>query len=193
MINRAALLILGLIVVSSCSIAWAEEEKPPMDLPVYPGGSSTWEINMTPDELLQMLQAMLTMGGDRLGSLAELVNPERVAKIFKDVRRIQYLQVNIAQPTAKLDQIASFYAKKLPSGIWSRVVWLADEQSGFTALYSQPNTDQLYGFRVATAKSESKTIKQAMVLKIEGRIDYVEAIKMAAALAAAAQQAAEPK
>ncbi|MGC8862463.1 MAG: hypothetical protein ACP5R5_06780 [Armatimonadota bacterium] len=188
--NRAV----WLIVVLSCSIAWAQEEKPPMDLPVYPGGTSSMEINITPDELIQMLQAMLPMAGDRVGNLADVVSPERVSKILKDVKRIEYLQVDIPQRTVKMDQIAAFYARKLPAGTWSRVIWLDDERSGVTAVYSQPNTEQIYGFRVSTANVDGKIIKQAIVLKIEGRIDYVEAIRMGAALGAVTlQQAAEPK
>ena len=171
-----------LVILLSFSVAWAQEEKPPMDLPVYPGGSSTMEINMTSEEILTMLQAMIPLAGETLGKLGEAVNPESMADILKDVKRIEYLQVNIPTPGVKEDQIAAFYAKKLPAGRWSRVLWLTDSRSGAAALYSQPNTEQLYGFRVTSVKAEKKTIKRADILKIEGRIDYVKALKMAAAV-----------
>ena len=178
MIKRAV----WLVILLSFSVAWAQEEKPPMDLPVYPGGSSTMEINMTSEEILTMLQAMIPLAGEKFGKLGEAVNPESIADILKDVKRIEYLQVDVSQPGVKEDQIAAFYVKKLPPGRWSRVLWLAGGQSGAVALYSQPNTEQLYGFRVASVNLEGKTIRRADVLKIEGRIDYVKALKMAAAV-----------
>jgi hypothetical protein len=164
-----------------------------MDLPVYPGGSSTMEINMTSEEILTMLQAMIPLAGEKLGKLGEAVNPESMADILKDVKRIEYLQVNIPTPGVKEDQIAAFYVKKLPPGRWSRVLWLADNPSGAIALYSQPNTEQLYGFRVTSVKSEGKTTRRADILKIEGRIDYTKALKLAAAIGQVLMPPTEPK
>ncbi len=181
-----------LVALVLCSAAFAQDDKPAMDLPVYPGGSSTMEINVTSEELVEMMQAMAPFMGNSLGPLAGAISPESIGDILRDVRRIEFLQVNIPEPRVKVDQIAAFYAKKLPAGKWSRVLWLADDPSGVTALFSQANTEQLYGFRVSTAKVEGKTIKQAMLLKIEGRIDYVRALKLAAAVGASLQQQPSP-
>ena len=190
-VNRMRKHAVWLVILLSCSVAWAQDDKPPMDLPVYPGGSSTMEINVTSEELLQMMQAMIPLAGDKLGKLGEVINPESISDILKDVRRIEYLQVDIPQPGVKEDQIAAFYAKKLPAGRWSRVLWLTDSRSGAAALYSQPNTEQLYGFRVTSVKAEKKTIKRADILKIEGRIDYAKALKLAAAVGAMLHQPAK--
>ncbi len=171
-----------LVAILLCSAVWAQEDKPPLDLPIYPGGSSTMEINITSEEVVQMLQAMIPLAGEKLGGLAEALSPESIADILRDVERIEYLQVDVAKPGVREDQITTFYTKKLPAGRWSRVLYQADGPFGAVALYSQPNTEQLYGFRVTTAKSDGKVIKRADVIKIEGRIDYSKALKLAAAV-----------
>ena len=177
--TRAVLVVLLMLV---CSIAVAEEEKPPMDLPIYPGGESTMEMNITNADILPMLNAMIPLAGAGMGKMAEAVVPEEAASIFAEVRRIQALQLNVPKPKVTEAQIASYYAANLPRGKWSRVFWQTDSPTGTVALYSQKDTEQLFGFHISSVKAEEKQIKRVDVVKIEGKIDYAKIIAMAAKL-----------
>ncbi|MCX8052423.1 MAG: hypothetical protein N3B12_01330 [Armatimonadetes bacterium] len=177
----AAWLMASLMLCSPC---WAQEDKPPLDLRVYPGGSSTMEINMTSEEFLQMLQVTLPIIGPVLGKFGEMLVPEAVGDVLKDVKRIEFLQVDVAQKGVTNEQIAKFYAKNLPPGRWSRVLWMFEAQSGAIGLYSQQNTDQLYGFYVSTVTVDGKRIKRATVVKIEGRVDYAKLVELVTSMGA---------
>ena len=177
--TRAVLAVLLMLV---CSIAVAEEEKLPMDLPIYPSGESTMEMNITSADILPMLSAMLPLAARGMGKLAEAISPEEVASILADVRRIQVLQLDVPKPKVTEAQIASYYAANLPQGRWSRVFWQTDSPKGTMALYSQKDTEQLFGFHISSVQAEGKQIERVEVVKIEGKIDYAKIITMAAKL-----------
>ncbi|MDH7603169.1 MAG: hypothetical protein QHI38_13605 [Armatimonadota bacterium] len=170
---------LALAAAQSC----AQDEKPPIDIPVYPGGSTTMEVNMTAEELIAAVEAMMPSMAENLGPLAQVVSPADIADVVRDVKRIEYLQVEIPKASVSVRQVADFYANKLPAGQWSRVVWLSDE-TRVTALFAQAGTEKLYGFRVSNTKQDGKTIRRAQVLKIEGRVDYVKVLKLGAKVGA---------
>ena len=166
------------LAILMCSACGAGAEKPPMDLPVYPGGTSTMEINMTSEDILPMLKAMMPLAGGKLGAVAEMVSPEEISDILKDLRHIEFAQVDIDKPGVTDSQIADFYARKLPAGRWSRVYFRSENPSGTVALYAQPNTEAVYGFQVTGVRAEGKTIKRVQVAKVEGRIDFARVISL---------------
>lgn len=171
-------LLLGLSICTLTAVCClAQDEKPPMDLPVYPGGSTTMEINMTSEELLSIFQAMAPTLTERFGPFGEAISMEDLADIVKNVKRIEFLQIEIGKPSVTHQQIADFYSKKLPSGQWSRVALMSDEAST-TAVYAQPGVEQIYGFRTASLQREGKKIQRIQVGKIEGKIDFVRAFKL---------------
>lgn len=166
------------ILLLTGPIAVAQDEKPPMDLPIYPGGSMVTEVNVTGEELVNLIQALLPTLGEKFGPIAQSVNPDELIEVIKDVKRIQYMELNISKTSITNEQVANFYSKKLPSGQWSRVLWSADEWN-VLALYAQNNMEQLYGFRSSDDQEDGKKIRKVQVVKIEGKIDYVKAMKLA--------------
>lgn len=151
-------------------------EKPPMDIPVYPGGESTMEINLTNDDLLPTLKAVLPLinmpGIDKL-------NLDDLGVALKDVKRIELLQVDIKK-TATESDVADFYAKKIPSGAWNRVFWQRVGKQGTLALYVQGQGEKLYGFRVQSVVEDEKPVKKVQIVKTEGKIDYAKLMVVAA-------------
>ncbi len=171
------LLIATTILVLATLQTYGQDEKPPLDIPVYPGGSTTMEVNMTAEELMNLITAIMPSIAEKFGPLGMAISPEELADVVRDVRRIQYVQVDVPKSSITLDQIADFYSKKLPRGEWSRVIWMRDEASAAT-LYAQPNTRQIYGFRVSSTKQDDTIVRQAQVFKLEGKVDYVKAVKL---------------
>ncbi|MGQ9455418.1 MAG: hypothetical protein ACUVRS_10920 [Armatimonadota bacterium] len=165
------------ILLLTGPIAVAQDEKPPMDLPIYPGGSTVTEVNVTGEELANLIQALLPILGEKFGPVAQVVNSDELTEIIRDIKRIQYMESHISKASVTHEQVANFYSKKLPSGQWSRILWLANE-SNVLALYAQNNMEQLYGFRSSDDQQDGKTIRKAQVVKIEGKIDYVKAVKL---------------
>lgn len=171
---RTRFVVIALLVLLCASVVAAEA--PPMDIPVYPGGESTMEINLTNEDLLPTLKAILPMvkmaGMDKL-------NPDDLAAAFKDVKRIQMLQLDIKKTATEAD-IADFYAKKLPAGDWNKVFWQKTAKQGTLVLFVQGMGEKLYGFRVQSAMSDEKPIKRVQIVKTEGKIDYVKLLTVAA-------------
>ena len=154
-------------------------EKPPVDILVYPGGETALELNLTNEEFLPMMQAMLPMLSGKLGELAEKVKPEEIAEALKDLKRIELVQVNIAQKDCTDMDIANFYAKNVPAGKWSRLFWQSSDKLGTVALYSLECFGGFYGFRVSKKMEDGKPVYQAMVGRIEGTIDFVKLLTLA--------------
>jgi hypothetical protein len=169
---RIALVVLALAVSAPVVAA----EKPAMDIPVYPGGEANMEINLTSEDLLPTLEAMLPLL--KIGGPEGAIDPNEIAAAFKDVRRIQFLQLDIAKnPTEAA--VADYYAKNLPAGQWSRVFW-QKAGSTSTAFYVQGAGEKLYGFRVTSEKADEKPIKRVQILKTEGKIDFAKLLVIAA-------------
>ena len=161
------------------TMAWAQQEKQPMDIPVYPGAETSMEVNLSNEDILPMAKAMLPMLGDKFGKLAEKISPEDVAAIFKDVRRIELLQLDVTKPGVTDSNVAEFYAKNLPSGRWNRVFFQSQPQTGIIGLYAQDGAEMLYGFRVRSVKSDDKTIRRVEIAKTEGKVDFVKLLTLA--------------
>lgn len=160
-----AILALALLICGSAIAA----DKPQVDIPFFPGGESTMEINLTKDDLLPTLQAMLQMMG---GNVADKIDFNEVAVALKDVQRVQYLQLDLTKPTT-VAAVADFYTKKMPAGDWNRVFW-QKSSTGTTALYVQDQGAKLYGYRLADAKVDGKIIKQVTIFKTDGKIDFAK-------------------
>jgi len=167
-----AVVALALLVGASV----VAQDKPAMDIAIYPGGEATMEIDLSQDDLLPTLQAMLPM--IKMGGPEGSINTDDIAAALKDVKRIEFLQLDIAKnPTDA--QVADFYSKNLPAGQWNRVFWQKSPQ-GTMALYVQGAGEKLYGFRVSQETSDSKPFKRVMILKTDGKIDYAKLLGIAA-------------
>ncbi len=177
----AALLLVTLLVCT----ALAETERPANDLPVYPGGESTMEMNITNEEILPMLGVMLPLAAGKLGDAAEAINPDEIAAIFKDVRLMLFRQVNVTKQGVTEQQVIDFYAKSLPAGQWSKVFWQSKGPQGTMGIFMQNNADMLYGFRVRTTAQDGKSVKRVEVAKIEGPIDFGKLMNLAGKFLAA--------
>jgi len=161
-----------LLTLALATAALAEDEnRPPMDIRAYPGAQTTMEVNMTNQDFLPMIQAMLPLAGDKLGKFAGNVKPEDLADILRDVKRIEFLQMELGKPKVTERAIADYYGKNLPSGTWSRVMYRAEDGKGITAVYAQDGMESIYWFRVRTEKVDGKPIKKIEVAKTEGKLD----------------------
>ncbi|MCL5105154.1 MAG: hypothetical protein M1133_13725 [Armatimonadetes bacterium] len=179
--KHIALIAIVVLIVGGAAFA---EEKPAMDLPVYPGGEATMEVNLGNEDILPMLKAMLPMFSGKLGKIGDKINPEDLAAALRDVKQIELLQVDVAKPEVTENDVAGFYAKSLPAGNWTRIFWQSLPQTGIVAIYSQSGGDGLYGFRVQSVSVDSKPVRRAHVLKTQGKIDYVKLLEMAGKLMA---------
>ena len=179
--KHIALIAIAVLIVGGAAFA---EEKSAMDLPVYPGGEATMEINMGNQDILPMLKAMLPMLSGKLGKMGAKINPEDLAAALKDVKQIELLQVDVAKPEVTENDVAGFYAKNLPAGNWTRIFWQSLQKSGTVAIYSQSGGDGLYGFRVQSTVVDSKPVRRVLALKTQGKIDYVKLLEMAGKLMA---------
>jgi hypothetical protein len=171
---RTRFVVIALLALLCGSVVAAEA--PPMDIPVYPGGESTMEINLTNEDLLPTLKAILPMV--KMGGLDKL-NPDDLVAALRDVKRIEMLQLDIKK-TATESDVVDFYAKKLPPGDWNKVFWQKAGKQGTIVLFVQGMGEQLYGFRVQSAVADEKPIKRVQIVKTEGKIDYVKLLTVAA-------------
>ena len=171
---RICVVALALLVCGSVTLA----EKLAMDIAVYPGGEATMEINLTNDDLLPTLEAMLPLL--KIGGPEGAIDPDQIGAALKDVQRIQFLQLDIAKNPAEA-QVADYYAKNLPSGQWSRVFW-QKAPSSTVAFYVQGGGEKLYGFRVTQENADDKPIKRVQILKTEGKIDFAKLLATAGKL-----------
>jgi len=172
--TRFALIALILLLCLSANA----DDKPAMDIPVFPGGEATMEVNLTNDDLLSVLQAMLPMMTNKLGPAGDKINFDDVAAALKDVKRLEVLQLDISK-TATESDIMIFYAKHLPSGEWSRVFWQKSPKLGTVAFFVQDGGEKLYGFRVQQVLEDKKPIKRVQIVKTEGKIDFTKLLTIA--------------
>ncbi len=161
------------------------QDKPAMDIPLFSGAEATMEVNLSNEDILPMVKAMAPLLGKKFAAITDSISPEEIAEIFKDVRRIQILQLDVAKPGTMEREIADFYARNLPKGDWNRVFWQSGALPGTLAVYAQPGGEAIYAFRVRSVKQDEKSIKKAEVLKAEGKLDYVKLVTLAAKVAAA--------
>lgn len=174
---------LALLLIGSCAQA---EDRPIPDIPMYAGGEATMEVNLTNEDILPMVNAMLPLLGRKFGNIAETVSAEDIAGVFKDVKSIQFLQFDLTKPGIADSDIADFYAKNIPQGSWTRIFWQSDALKGTIAVYCKSGGEMLYGFRIRSIKESQKTIKRVEVLKTEGKLDYAKLISLVAKYATAA-------
>jgi hypothetical protein len=169
--TRLAVIALALLMCA-CVVA---AEKPAMDIPAYPGGEATMEINLTDEDLLPTLKAMLPM---MAGKMADKINFDDLDAALKDVKRVEALQVDIKKKVTDAE-ITDYYAKNVPAGEWSRVFWQNLPNIGTMAFYVAGGGEKLYGFRVQQAVVDEKPIKRVLIIKTEGKIDFAKALVIA--------------
>lgn len=171
---RTRLIVVALILAICGSVIAAE--KPAIDIPVYPGGETTMEINLTQEDLLPTLKSILPLmnipGIDKVD-----MNDLDVA--LKDVTRVEMLQVDVRKNVTEA-QISDFYAKKGPAGKWNRVFWQRRGTDGSMALYVQGMGEKLYGFYIKSIVEDEKPVKRVQIIKTEGKIDYAKLLSIAA-------------
>lgn len=173
-------LMFAVALILAVGAVWAAEA-PTVDLLTYPGGEATMEISLSNEDILPTMKAMLPMMGSSISAITEKVSVEEIASIFRDVRRIQFMTIEVAKAGVAETDIANYYAKNLPAGQWNRVFWQAKGNSGTVSVYSQANAETLYGFRVRSAKEEGKTVRRIEVIKTEGKLDFAKLMKLAGA------------
>lgn len=173
---KTALVLGFLIALSNCAIA---QDKSSVDLPVYPGGEATMEVNLSDKDILPTIKAMVPMLSGKLGSLAQKIDINEVSDILKDVKQIEFLQIDVNKSSVTESDITSYYTKHLPAGDWSKVFWQSSPQMGTISIFSLGDAQSLYGFRVQTVKEDGKPVKQVMIAKIVGKLDFAKLLSMA--------------
>jgi hypothetical protein len=167
---RTCLVVIAILFLCA-SLVMAEEA---IGIPVYPGGESTMEISLADADLLPTLKAMLPMM--KLGGL-EKIDPNDLEAALKDVKLVEVLQVEVRTPASEA-QIADFYSQKAPAGTWNQVFKQSTTKTAM-ALFVQGAGEKLYGYRVQTAVEDTKPIKNPIIFRTEGKIDYVKALTIA--------------
>jgi hypothetical protein len=171
--------VLLVLILAAAPLVAVAQEKPPIDLPELVGGEVTMEINMTSEDILPTVKAMLPLLMSSMGKDAETINSDEVANAFQDVKRIEMLQVDYSKSDKTESDIAAFYAKNAPPGDFTRVFWQSKKLTGTMAVYSSAGGEKLYMFRVRTVVEAEKSIKKIEVAKTEGKIDYAKLIPIA--------------
>jgi hypothetical protein len=174
---RIGLLVISFTLLLASAVCAAE--KPPIDISIYPGGQSTLEINLTNDEFMPMLDMFLPMVTEKLGKFADKIKPDDIASLLRDLKRVEFVQVDVSKANVTELEIAAYYSKCLPPGKWNRLFWQTADKLGTVGLYSLDGFTGLYGFRVSKEQIEGKTVYRAMVGKIEGTIDFIKLLNMA--------------
>ena len=169
---------IGLLIALVCGAAFAED-KPAMDIAVYPKSETLLEVNMTADELFPMIDAMYPMIAARLGSKAENVTAQDVVAALDGLKRIELLQMRIDAKDATEQQITDLYTKKLPKGNWSRVMWQCSDSRGTVGVYATQGFENLYGFKITKKVVDDKPVREVIVAKIEGKVDVAKLAALA--------------
>lgn len=179
--SKLSILLVVVFVLALFAPAFAEEQaKPPMDLPVYTGGETSMEINMSNEDILPMVQALMPLAARKFGDKLDKINSEDLTAIFKNVKRIEVLQLDVDKPKVAESDITKFYSQKLPKGNWTRVFWQSAKPIGTIAVYTQGTGDAIYAFKVSSVKVDDKTVKRVIVAKMEGKIDIAQLVTLAA-------------
>jgi hypothetical protein len=126
-----------------------------------------------------MAKAMLPMLSGKLGAVIEKIDMNDVADIIKDVKQIQFVQLDVTDQKVTEKDVIEFYTKNIPSGEWTRVFWQNTPNAGTIALYTQKDIEGIYGFRARTMAVDGKSVKRVEVAKVTGKIDYVKLLLMA--------------
>lgn len=171
-------LSLFVLLVIIAAPAFAEDEASPMDIVAYPGSEIAMEVNMSNEDILPMLQALLPLLGAGKPELSQALNPEEISLILRDVRSVQYLQLEVRQGKSGIGQIADFYSTKLPGGGWSKVFYKASPDT-VMAIYADPKAQAYYGFRARGITVDGKRMNQVDVARLAGRVDLVGLVKVA--------------
>jgi len=171
---RIALIAFALLLCTSVMAA----DKPALDIPIYPGGESTMEVDLSNQDLIPMIKAMLPMMTGKMGSLAEKINPDDLTAAIKDVKRVEVMQVEVTKNATEAD-VSDYYAKHIPVGQWSRIFWQRQSSMGTIAIFMQGTGDAMYGYQVQSAVVDGKPVKKILVAKTEGKVDYAKLLAIA--------------
>lgn len=173
-----AILVVVILVLTASAVA---AEAPPLDVPIYPGGETTMEINMTNEDILPTLKAMLPIVAGKFGNAAQGINVEDIATAFKDLKRIQIAQVDVTKGGVTTNDVAKYYSSNIPKGSWNRVFWQSAGK-GTIALYTQGTGESMaiYGFKIDDKMIDGTQTKRVMVVKTDGMVDLAKLLTIAA-------------
>lgn len=165
--------LIGVILLfATCAAA---QDKPPISLPTYPGAQVTMEMNMSNEDIQTLLPMFLGTVGDKLKGITE----DQILDLLKDVKQIEYQQMEINKNGVDCFKVCSFLQKEIPAGNWHKIFYSKSATGEIMTVYSQPNAEYLFGYRVRKVKVDGKFIQRADVAKITGRIDFEKLMKTA--------------
>lgn len=171
--------IIASLFVLILATAASAEDKPAMDLPIYPGCETNMEINLTSQDILPTLKAMIPLLPEKVAKYTQKITPDEIADVLKNVTRIEAVQMDVAKAGVSETDISNYFAKNLPNGQWSRLFWQSTSQIGTVAVYSQGEGDSFYVYRIQSIKVDGKPVKRVMVAKTEGKIDFSKLVLLA--------------
>ncbi len=172
-----AIMLLAALVLLSVS-AFAEEAKPKVEVPLYPGAEATLELGLAGPDIIPTLNAMLPMLAMGMPGGSEALDAETIAGIFQNVTRIDVLTLSASKPKDTEASVANFYSKKLPAGSWAKVFATKDAANGTVRVYGKSAGEGLYAVRVRRVVENGKASNKAEVAKIEGKVDYLRLIDL---------------
>ncbi len=135
------------------------------------------EINLSNDDILPTIKAALPMLAGKGGGFAS-IDPDEVAAVFKDVKQLEMIQVDVNKAGVTEKDVISYYAGHLPSGQWDQVFWQSIPGKGTIAVYVHNQGESIYGFRVRTVTFDNKPIERIEVAKSSGKIDFARLVAM---------------
>ncbi len=171
------IMLLAAMILLSAS-AFAEEAKPKVEVPLYPGAEATLELGLAGSDVVPTLNAMLPMLAMGMSKGADLLDADTISGIFRDVTRIDVLTLTASKAKDTELSVADFYSKKLPTGSWAKVFSTKDAANGTIRVYSKSAGDGLYAFRVRRLVENGKIANKAEIAKIEGKMDYLRLIDL---------------
>ncbi len=170
------LLFLFVLIIPTSSFAASNEPK--KEIPVYKGSEVVMEVNLSNEDILPMLKVALPMAGNILNQKG--ITEEDITAVFKDVEKIEFVQIQITKPESTIADISKFYSNVIPSADWNRVFWQNNTQTGMIALFAKKGGDAIYGFRIQKESVGGRPVKTVSIGKMSGKIDYVKLITIAA-------------
>lgn len=172
-----AIIVLAAIALLSVS-ACAEEAKPKVEIPLYPGSEATLELGLAGPDIVPTLNAMIPMLAMGMPGGSEALDPESIEGIFRDVTRIDVLTIVASGPKDTESSVADFYSKRLPAGSWSKVFSTKDAANGTIRVYGKRAGEGLYALRVRRLLQNGKATNNAEIAKIDGKVDYLRLIEL---------------
>lgn len=168
------------VILCLLAVIAVAQEKPPISIPVYPGAQAVMEVNMTNEELLSLLPVFASGAAKQLEGISE----EDISSVLKDVKQVEYMQMECSKKGISIAKLTAFYNQKIPDGKWNRVFYSKAADGQVVAVYAQENVNELYGYRMRAVKIDGKMVNKMDVARITGKIDFEKLLSIAGPLIA---------